>query len=170
MSDEIAETIEDVQEPKSLSPGSPPEEAASSITAAGISIAEEGKQRIGRFRWTICGLLFFAATVNYIDRQVIGILKPTLSDTFGWSELDYSWIVFAFQTAYAIGLLFAGKLMDRIGTKIGFAIAITIWSLAAMAHAWAPEIGVISAPIAAPIVQAIVSGANSIMGVFGAAP
>jgi len=70
--------------------------------------------RVGKFRWTICTLLFFAATVNYIDRQVIGILKPTLSESFGWSELDYSWIVFSFQTAYAIGLFFAGKLMDRI--------------------------------------------------------
>jgi len=126
--------------------------------------------RVGKFRWTICTLLFFAATVNYIDRQVIGILKPTLSESFGWSELDYSWIVFSFQTAYAIGLFFAGKLMDRIGTKIGFAIAITIWSLAAIAHAWGPEIGVISAPFAAPVVQAIVSAANSITGLFGAAP
>ncbi|HEV8592490.1 MAG TPA: MFS transporter [Pyrinomonadaceae bacterium] len=124
----------------------------------------------GNFRWVICALLFFAATVNYIDRQVIGILKPTLAGEFGWSELDYSWIVFAFQTAYAIGLLFVGKLMDRIGTKLGFAIAIVIWSIAAIAHAWAPEIGVFSAPIVAPLVQAVVSAFNSISSLFGAAP
>src|SRR6201990_1464248 len=85
----------------------------------------------GKVRWIVCALLFFAATINYIDRQVIGILKPTLAEQFGWTELDYSWIVFSFQTAYAIGLLFIGKLIDRIGTKIGFALAIGVWSVAA---------------------------------------
>lgn len=134
------------------------------------SAAYSAGTKIGKFRWVICTLLFFAATVNYIDRQVIGILKPTLTEEFHWSELDYSWIVFAFQTAYAIGLLFVGKLMDKIGTKIGFALAIVVWSLAAMAHAWAPEIGTVSSPIVAPIVQGVVSGFNSISSMFGAAP
>ncbi len=97
--------------------------------------------RVGRQRWVICALLFFAATVNYIDRQVIGILKPTLTAEFGWTEIDYSWIVFGFQTAYAIGLLFVGNLMDRIGTKKGFSLSIVVWSIAAMAHAWAVQIG-----------------------------
>src|SRR3954451_23746751 len=92
-------------------------------------------QRVGTFRWTICGLLFLAATINYVDRQVIGILKPTLQSEFGWSEIDYSDIVFAFQLAYAIGFLFAGRVMDRLGTKRGFALALVIWSLAAMAAA-----------------------------------
>ena len=110
-------------------------------TIAGEAPSSASKFSGGRVRWGICALLFFATTINYIDRQVIGILKPTLTEQFGWSELDYSWIVFAFQTAYAIGLLFVGKLMDRIGTKIGFALAIVVWSIAAMAHAWAPEIG-----------------------------
>src|SRR4051812_26163884 len=125
---------------------------------------------VGKFRWTICALLFFAATVNYIDRQVIGILKPTLSSSFGWSELDYSWIVFSFQTAYAIGLLFVGKLMDKIGTKIGFAIAIVVWSVAAILHAWAPEIGGFMSPVVAPIVAAIVGAFNAVSSMFGAAP
>ncbi|MDQ3800951.1 MAG: MFS transporter [Acidobacteriota bacterium] len=98
--------------------------------------------RVGNQRWIICTLLFFAATVNYIDRQVIGILKPTLQAEFGWTEIDYGWIVFAFQTAYAIGLLFVGRLMDRIGTKKGFSLSIVVWSIAAMAHAWAVPIGV----------------------------
>src|SRR5687768_12097018 len=89
----------------------------------------------GNFRWVICGLLFFAATINYVDRQVIGILKPTLQAEFGWSEIDYSDIVFAFQLAYGIGLLVAGLLIDRLGARTGFAIAIVIWSVAAMAHA-----------------------------------
>jgi ACS family hexuronate transporter-like MFS transporter len=97
--------------------------------------------RAGRVRWTICGLLFLAATINYIDRQVIGILKPTLQTQFGWSEIDYGDIVFAFQLAYAIGFLFAGRLVDRIGTKRGFALALVIWSLAAMAHAGATVFG-----------------------------
>ena len=86
--------------------------------------------RIGRFRWTICGLLFLAATINYIDRQVIGILKPTLQAQFGWSEIDYSDIVFAFQLAYAIGFIFAGSIVDRLGIKRGFALALVIWSFA----------------------------------------
>jgi len=98
--------------------------------------------RVGRRRWLICALLFFAATINYVDRQVIGILKPTLEKEFGWSEIDYGWIVFAFQTAYAIGLLGVGRLMDRFGTKKGFSFSIVVWSLAAMAHAWAVAIGV----------------------------
>lgn len=126
--------------------------------------------KVGKFRWVICTLLFFAATVNYIDRQVIGILKPTLATEFGWSELDYSWIVFAFQTAYAIGLLFVGKLMDKIGTKIGFALAITVWSVAAILHAWAPGIGAASAPVVGPIVHAIVAAFNAISSMFGSAP
>jgi len=91
--------------------------------------------RVGYFRWTICGLLFLAATINYVDRQVIGILKPTLQAEFGWSEIDYADIVFAFQLAYAIGFLFAGRVMDLLGIKRGFALALTIWSLAAMAAA-----------------------------------
>jgi MFS transporter, ACS family, hexuronate transporter len=107
--------------------------------------------RVGRFRWVICGLLFLAATINYIDRQVIGILKTTLQPQFGWSEIDYSDIVFAFQLAYAIGFIFAGRLMDRVGTKIGFSLALTIWSLAAVAHAGATTFG----PAAAVVLGAI---------------
>src|SRR5437899_10076591 len=97
--------------------------------------------RVGRFRWTICGLLFLAATINYVDRQVIGILKPTLQTEFGWSEIDYGDIVFAFQLAYAIGFLFAGSIVDRLGVKRGFALALVIWSLAAMAAATVTRFG-----------------------------
>lgn len=132
--------------------------------------ATQPSPKVGNFRWMICTLLFFAATVNYIDRQVIGILKPTLAGEYGWTEIDYSWIVFAFQTAYAIGLLFVGKLMDKIGTKKGFAIAIVVWSLAAIAHAWAISIGIFSSPFVSPIVQSVVSGFNAISSMFGAAP
>ncbi|MEZ0495549.1 MFS transporter [Sphingomonas sp. IW22] len=86
-------------------------------------------------RWIICALLFFATTINYIDRQIIGILKPTLQAELGWSEVDYGTIVFWFQAAYGIGLLACGPIIDRIGSKLGYAGAIAIWSFAAMAHA-----------------------------------
>ena len=98
---------------------------------------ESVRTSVGRYRWIICALLFFAATINYIDRQVIGILKTTIHDDIGWSEVDYSWVVFSFQGAYAIGLLGVGRLIDRIGTRKGFSFAIIFWSLAAMGHALA---------------------------------
>lgn len=93
-----------------------------------------------RHRWVICALLFFATTINYIDRQVIGLLKPTLTEEFGWSERDYANIVFAFQAAYAIGLVSVGRLIDRIGVKWGYALAVAFWSLAGMAHAAASSV------------------------------
>src|SRR4051812_14873948 len=96
---------------------------------------------VGHFRWVICGLLFLAATINYVDRQVIGLLKPTLQAEFGWSELDYADIVFSFQLAYAIGFVFAGRFMDKVGTKLGFSLALLVWSAAAVAHAFAPAFG-----------------------------
>ena len=98
-----------------------------------------------RHRWTICALLFFATTINYIDRQVIGILKPTLSAEFGWSETDYADIVFAFQTAYALGLLIAGRVIDRVGVRWGYAIAVVVWSAFGMAHAAASSVATFAA-------------------------
>ncbi len=91
--------------------------------------------RVGRYRWVICALLLAATTINYMDRQLIGILKPLLQGELGWSETDYGNIVVAFQAAYAIGLLLAGRAVDRIGTHRGFSVAIALWSLASMAHA-----------------------------------
>lgn len=91
-------------------------------------------------RWLICALLFFAATVNYMDRQVIGLLKPTLQVQLGWTEIDYSNIVFAFTMAYGIGSLVVGKLIDRLGTRVGFALAVLFWSISAMAHAAATSV------------------------------
>jgi len=88
-------------------------------------------------RWVVCALLFFATTINYIDRQVLGILAPELQRTIGWSEVEYGYIVTAFQAAYALGLLVVGRLLDLLGTKRGFATALIFWSLAAMAHALA---------------------------------
>ena len=92
---------------------------------------------VGRYRWTICALLFFATTINYVDRQVLGILAPTLQRELGWTESQYGAIVSWFSFAYALGFLFAGRLMDRIGERKGFAAAMVTWSVAAMAHALA---------------------------------
>ena len=93
------------------------------------------QQAIGKYRWTICALVFFATTINYLDRAVISLLKSDLEKQFSWSESDYSNIVIAFQLSYAVGLLFAGRLIDKIGTKLGYAISIFTWSLAAIGHA-----------------------------------
>lgn len=89
----------------------------------------------GNVRWIICALLFLATTINYIDRQIIGILKPTLQADLGWTETDYGMIVLSFQAAYGIGLLACGPLIDRFGSKLGYGAAIGVWSLAAAAHA-----------------------------------
>jgi MFS transporter, ACS family, hexuronate transporter len=88
-----------------------------------------------RIRWTVCALLFFATTINYVDRQVLSILAKTLETGIGWTSIDYGYITAAFQAAYAIGLVAAGRLIDSLGTRKGFAIAVTLWSFAAMAHA-----------------------------------
>ena len=94
----------------------------------------------GKIRFAILGLLFFATTVNYIDRQIIGILKPYIANDLGWSEFDYGLIVTAFQVAYAAGLLITGVLLDKFGTRLGYAIAIAVWSLASMLHAAASSV------------------------------
>ncbi len=99
------------------------------------------KEKIGNYRWTICSLLFFATTVNYLDRQVLSLLKPALEDEFNWSNSDYANIAAAFQFTYAIAMLFAGRIIDKLGTKSGYAWAIIIWSVGAIVHAYAIPIG-----------------------------
>ena len=96
---------------------------------------------IGKYRWTICSLLFFATTINYLDRQVLSLLKPSLESEFGWTNSQYADIAAAFQFTYAIAMLFAGRIIDKLGTKKGFIWAIVLWSLGAMIHAWAVPIG-----------------------------
>jgi ACS family hexuronate transporter-like MFS transporter len=93
--------------------------------------------RLGRIRWTVCAMLFAATSINYMDRQVIAILKPTLEHSIGMTEVAYGYIVDAFQIAYAIGLLAAGRLVDKLGTRIGYMLVMAIWSLSAMSHALA---------------------------------
>ena len=94
----------------------------------------------GNFRWVICALLFFATTINYMDRQVLGLLAPLLQKTFGWTEIQYGSIVQMFFYAYALGLLVVGRFIDRVGTRVGYAVAIAVWSLSAMGHSLARSI------------------------------
>jgi ACS family hexuronate transporter-like MFS transporter len=102
-------------------------------------------QGVGRYRWAICALLFFATTVNYLDRQVLSLLAPALSREFGWSNSDYANITAVFQFAYAISMLFAGRVIDAIGTQRAFAIAVAVWSLGALMHAFSVPIGTLLA-------------------------
>ena len=95
----------------------------------------------GHFRWVICSLLLFGVTKNYMDRQVLGVLKTTLQQELGWNEIDYSNLVFAFQAAYALGMLAVGRLVDRLGARTGYAVAMVFWSLASIGHAIATSLG-----------------------------
>jgi ACS family hexuronate transporter-like MFS transporter len=97
----------------------------------------EAPGRIGRVRWTICAMLFVATSINYMDRQVISILKPTLEHSIGMTEIGYGNVVIAFQFAYALGLIVAGRFVDKVGTRIGYIVIMAIWSLSAMGHALA---------------------------------
>jgi ACS family hexuronate transporter-like MFS transporter len=94
-------------------------------------------KKFSNYRWTVCALIFFATTVNYLDRQVIGILKPLLESDLGIGEKQYASIIMAFQLLYAVGMFFAGRLIDKYGTKIGYGVSVILWSIAAMGHALA---------------------------------
>ncbi len=129
---------------KSLADVSSPQGTSASVAGAVMAFASTDRQeigaRVGHYRWLICALLFFATTINYVDRQVLGLLKQTLQGELRWSEIDYSNVAFAFTTAYAIGLLLLGRLMDRLGTRRGFSLAIVFWSFAAMGHAFVQSV------------------------------
>ena len=109
--------------------------SASAETTGAAGPAGRVHYFVGKFRWVICAVLFFGITKNYMDRQVLGVLKTTLQHDFGWNEIDYSNLVFAFQMAYAAGMLAMGKFIDRVGTRVGYGLAMVFWSLASMAHA-----------------------------------
>src|SRR5437868_9814449 len=105
-----------------------------------LDVADEPHSRSypkGPLRWGICALLFFATTINYIDRQVLGILAVPLQRSVGWSEADYGFIVTAFHAAYAFALVALGRIIDRIGTRLGYSLCVAFWSVAAMCHALA---------------------------------
>jgi ACS family hexuronate transporter-like MFS transporter len=131
MADASKATLEPTSQVVPPPAGAPPGIPVGSIGAA-----------IGRYRWAICALLFFATTINYIDRQVLGILATdeAFKQTIGWNDAQYGFINTAFQAAYAVGLLVVGGLMDKFGTRKGFSFAVAFWSVAAMAHALARSI------------------------------
>ena len=109
-------------------------------TQAALRTADTQKTNVGFYRWRICGLLFFATTLNYMDRQVLGLLKPTLQDPtrgIGLTEVQFAAIVSVFSAAYAIGLLVAGNFIDKVGTRVGYAVALVVWTLASIAHSLA---------------------------------
>jgi MFS transporter, ACS family, hexuronate transporter len=138
MSD-ISKSVEKTALPKSRAEVAPPQSAGASATGAAVAAFEGVGTAVGRYRWLICAMLFFATTINYIDRQVLGILTTdeAFKRTIGYNEAEYGFINTAFQAAYAIGLLVVGNLMDRFGTRKGFSVAITFWSVAAMCHSLA---------------------------------
>ena len=107
---------------------------------AGTVAVGRAAERVGRYRWVIVAMLFAATAINYVDRQMIGVLKPTLQKEFGWAESDFASIVFWFQVAYAIGYISFGKVVDRLGARLGYAVAIVIWTVSHMAHGLATGI------------------------------
>lgn len=110
--------------------------ATASVTA--MSPLDGALEKVGRYRWKICALLFFATTINYVDRQAVALLKPVLQDPvsgIGLTEIDYGYIVTAFSLAYALGLFVVGGFIDRVGTKLGYTVAVAVWGLAAASHA-----------------------------------
>jgi MFS transporter, ACS family, hexuronate transporter len=96
---------------------------------------------LGRYRWLVCSLLFLATTINYIDRQILSLLKSTLDRELGWTNAQFGWVNGAFSLAYAVGLLLFGKFIDRYGVKVGYAVSIAAWSLAAAGHALVASVG-----------------------------
>src|SRR5713226_5386928 len=106
-----------------------------SLNSAGaVDSIERLRGRISHYRWVICALIFAATVINYIDRQMIGVLKPTLQHEFGWTEITYGDIVFWFQAAYALGFLVFGRVVDRLGVRLGYALAMILWTAAHIAH------------------------------------
>jgi ACS family hexuronate transporter-like MFS transporter len=112
---------------------------ASPVNTDAATVAEQLPPRVssfaGHFRWVICALLLFGTTKNYMDRNVLGVLNKTLQHDLGWTEIDYSNLVVAFQAAYALGMVVVGRLIDKLGTRLGYAIAMVFWSLASMGTA-----------------------------------
>ena len=137
--DQLSESVKSTAFPKSQSVFPPPQSTGASATVGAAAVFGNVETRIGNYRWVICALLFFATTINYIDRQVLGILATdeTFKHAIGWNEAQYGYVNTAFQAAYALGLLVVGRLMDRFGTRKGFSVAIVFWSVAAMGHSLA---------------------------------
>ena len=108
---------------------------ADGTVAVAPGLASKVVTKIGHYRWTICALLFFATTINYLDRQVIGLLKPTLMGDLHWTETDFGDIVATFSLFYAFGYVGVGRLMDKVGVRLGLSCSVAVWSVFACLHA-----------------------------------
>src|SRR5580700_4235584 len=142
----------------SVSPSAP------TVSATTTSTLNSMGEKVGRYRWKICALLFFATTINYIDRQVLALLKPVLQDPasgIGLTEVNYGYIVTAFSLAYALGLLVVGGFIDRVGTKLGYAVAVAVWGVAAASHA------LMSFPRVVAALSEIIHSLGSALGLKG---
>src|SRR5229473_2945743 len=112
-------------------------DAGTAVNSVGSTAARAAYRSAGGWiRWVICGLLLFGVTKNYMDRWVISALKTTLQHDLGWNDIDYSNLIFGFQAAYAVGMLVVGGIIDRLGSRLGYAAVMVFWSLASMAHAF----------------------------------
>jgi len=111
------------------------------LTDGSAPVGDSGRGAIGHYRWVVCALLFVATAINYVDRQIIGVLKPTLQHELGWNETAFADVVFWFQAAYALGYIGFGNLVDRIGARLGYAAAVVLWTLAHIAHAFVTTAG-----------------------------
>jgi MFS transporter, ACS family, hexuronate transporter len=131
-----------------LRPAAAPDVRVASAKAKSAAASDDAENRdrsaairariasgVGYFRWVVCALLLFGTTKNYMDRNVLGVLNVTLQKELGWTQIDYGNLVVAFQAAYAVGMLIAGRLMDKLGTRLGYALAMVFWSLASMGAA-----------------------------------
>ena len=139
-----------------------PRAVTASVT--GTSSVGTVADKVGGYRWKICALLFFATTINYMDRQVLALLKPVLQDPtsgIGLTEVGYGYIVTAFSLAYALGLLVVGGFIDRVGTKLGYAVAVSVWGVAAASHA------LMSFPRLVAALSEIVHSLGSVLGLKG---
>ena len=123
-----------------MDPPRPTSESSIAVSQSQAAAAATVPSRLGYFRWIICGLLLLGTTKNYMDRQVLGVLKTTLQHDFSWNEIQYGNLVSAFQIAYAAGMLLVGGLIDRLGTRLGYALAMIFWSLASMGTALASSL------------------------------
>ena len=141
---------------KSVAAGASPEDSGASI-AGEVLAAHPHLAHVGRYRWIVCALLFFATTINYIDRQILSLIKPILDEQLHWTDSQFGLVNSAFQGAYGVSLLFFGWLVDRFGTKAGYAISIAAWSVMAMAHAL---VGSVSGFISARIGLGLGEGGN----------
>src|SRR5438876_12070107 len=117
-----------------MDPARPTSESSIAVSQSQAAAAATVPSRLGYFRWVICTLLLLGTTKNYMDRQVLGVLKTTLQHDLGWNDIDYGNLVLAFQAAYAVGMILVGRLVDRLGTRLGYALAMAFWSLASMGH------------------------------------